>query len=72
MMYDFTEITQFIQTASYAEVRDTLDFLLNECTLDQTPNAETVRQWLQILQQRGGKFEKMTMLCTEFLQDTEQ
>ena len=72
MMSDFTEITQFIQTASAAEVRETLDFLLNECTLDETPNSQTVHQWLQILQQRGGKFEKMTMLCAEFLQGTEQ
>lgn len=64
------ELNELIQTGSAADIRETLDFLLNECTLDETPNRETVQTWAHILQQRGGKFSSLAHLCEQFLQET--
>lgn len=63
-------LQDFFQTATAAEVRETLDFLLNECSLDDLPSREEVQQWQHDLQQRGGKFAHIAhTLCTPFLSD---
>lgn len=64
------ELNDLIQTGAAADIRETLDFLLNECSLDETPDRETVQIWAQILQQRGGKFASLAQLCEQFLQET--
>lgn len=64
------ELHHFIQTANAVEIRETLDFLFNECSIDETPDRETVAQWRTFLQQRGGKFAPIADLCTQFLEET--
>lgn len=64
------ELNDLIQTGAAADIRETLDFLLNECSLDEAPDRETVQIWAQILQQRGGKFASLAQLCEQFLQET--
>lgn len=62
-----SQLTEFIQTASVAEIHETMDFLLNECTLDEAPDYQTVLHWQKILQHRGSKFEKIVQLCNSYL-----
>ncbi len=65
------EINQLIATSTPADIRETLDFLLNECSIDEMPSRELVIQWRDVLLQRGGKFTKIaTDLCEPFLQET--
>lgn len=62
------ELDDLMHTATAAEIREVLDFLLNECSLDQMPQPSEVQNWQQILQQRGGKFARIaTDLCQTFL-----
>ena len=64
-----TELTQLIQTDSYGEVQETLQFLLEECSLDQAPNREEIAQWRDILAMRGGKFQALAQQCQQSLND---
>lgn len=64
-----TELTQLIQTDSYGEVQETLQFLLEECSLDQAPNREEIAQWRDILAMRGGKFQALALQCQQFLNE---
>lgn len=64
------EINKLIQTSTPADIRETLDFLLNECSIDDMPSHELVSQWRDVLLQRGGQFAKIaTDLCEPFLQE---
>lgn len=65
-----SELDTFIQTASAADIRETLDFLLNECTIEDTPTVAEIHQWQTILRQRGGKFAQLADgLCQNFLDE---
>lgn len=61
--------TDFMQTASYGECAETLDFWLNECTLDEAPSAAVVQNWQQIFQSRGNKFLRLATLCQQWLNE---
>ncbi|MDO4434445.1 MAG: dioxygenase [Alysiella sp.] len=63
------KLTQTIQTESHTDVRETLIFLLEECSLDQAPSHEEIAQWQTILHQRGGKFTQLAQLCEQYLQE---
>ncbi|MDK4591711.1 dioxygenase, partial [Kingella kingae] len=39
------ELNQVIQTESYGEVQEVLQFLLEECSLDDAPSVAEVQQW---------------------------
>ncbi|NUE65802.1 MULTISPECIES: dioxygenase [Snodgrassella] len=62
--------TQLFQTASAGECAEVLDFWLNECSLDQAPDTQTVQQWQQLFQQRGSKFIRLASLCQQWLNET--
>ena len=62
-----TELAQLIQTAGYGEVQETLQFLLEECSLDQAPDREEIAQWRDILATRGGKFPALAQQCQQFI-----
>lgn len=64
------EITQQIQTDTAGEIAETLQFMLEECALDQAPDRQTVQQWHAILQQRGGKFQRLAQMCQTWLDET--
>ena len=64
-----TELAQLIQTAGYGEVQETLQFLLEECSLDQAPSREEIAQWRDILATRGGKFRALAQQCQQFLNE---
>jgi len=64
-----TELTQLIQTDSYGEVQETLQFLLEECSLDQAPSREEIAQWRDILATRGDKFQALAQQCQQFLNE---
>ena len=49
-----SELLDLIQTESAGIVAETLDFWLNECSLDEAPTAEEVTRWRDILTQLGG------------------
>lgn len=65
----FSEVTSLIRSEPYADVLETLCFFLDECSLDEAPSLEDVKLWRDILQQRGGKFLKLAVLCENFLKD---
>ena len=62
-----SELLDLIQTESAGIVAETLDFWLNECSLDEAPTAEEVTRWRNILTQRGGKFSRLATLCQTWL-----
>lgn len=64
------ELTDFIQTASKGEIRETLDFLFNECSLDEAPNIQDVAHWQTILMARGGSFRDLAQMCADFVNET--
>lgn len=64
-----TELAQLIQTAGYGEVQETLQFLLEECSLDQAPDREEIAQWRDILATRGSKFQALAQQCQQFLNE---
>lgn len=64
------EITKHIQTDSAGEIAETLQFMLEECPLDEAPDRETVQQWRDILQQRGEKFARVAQICQTWLDET--
>lgn len=65
------EITDFFRTAESAEARETLEFMLHECSLDQAPDRATVALWQTLLHERGGRFAALAALCRDWL-ETEQ
>lgn len=62
-------VLELIQSESPAMVRETLVFLLEECTIDEAPTKEEVKQWQQVLQQRGGKFISIAQLCQKWVEE---
>lgn len=63
------ELIEFIQNEPYADVQETLNFLLEECSIDDLPTDDEIVLWIDILQQRGGKFTKLAGACQAFLQE---
>lgn len=64
-----SEFIQLLQTETPALVGETLDFWLYECSVDQSPSAEEVVQWRDILQARGGKFARLASICQTWLDE---
>lgn len=64
------EITQHIQNDGVGEVAETLQFMLEECALDESPDRETVEQWCGILRQRGDSFARLVVMCELWLDET--
>lgn len=62
-------LNELIRTESPALIRETLDFLLYECSIDDTPSVEEVAQWCDILQNRGKKFLPLADLCTQWISE---
>lgn len=63
------EITKHIQSDSVSEVAETLQFMLEECTLDESPDLQTVQCWRDILQQRGHSFSHLAQMCQTWLDE---
>lgn len=63
-----SELNAMMQHDAYADVQETLLFLLEECSLDEAPSLAEVAQWQAIFNQRGGKFQKLAHLCEQFIQ----
>ncbi|WP_455229144.1 dioxygenase [Kingella denitrificans] len=64
-----SELTQSMQTESFGDIQETLHFLLEECSIDEAPSIDEIRQWQQILQQRGGKFARLAEQCRRFAEE---
>ena len=64
-----SELTLSMQTESFGDIQETLHFLLEECSIDEAPSSEEIRQWQQILQQRGGKFVRLAEQCRRFAEE---
>lgn len=62
-------LTELIQTENPTLVGETLQFLLEECSVDEMPSLEEVRQWQHILEQRGGKFQRLAQLCYNWIKE---
>ena len=60
-------ITELIRSETPSAVRETLEFMLYECSLDEAPAAEDVARWRDILRARGGKFLRLADLCQTWL-----
>lgn len=65
------EIRELLANESAGTVKETLDFMLYECSLDEAPNEKEVREWLDILHARGGKFAACSALCRRWLEESE-
>ncbi len=63
-------LTELIRHESVGLVEETLDFLLNECSLDDTPSAEEVREWQSLLAARGGRFNRLAEMCGRWLEES--
>ena len=64
-----SELTSSMQTESFGDIQESLHFLLEECSIDEAPSIEEIRQWQQILQQRGGKFVRLAEQCRRFAEE---
>lgn len=64
-----SELTQSMQTESFGDIQEILHFLLEECSIDEAPSIDEIRQWQQILQQRGGKFVRLSEQCRRFAEE---
>ena len=53
----------------YCAAAETLDFWLNESSLDEAPSAEEVAQWQAVLDERGGRFVRLAMMCADWLEE---
>ena len=62
-----SELLHLMQSESYGEVQETLQFFLDECSLDEVPSHEEITQWRDALQQRGGKFSALAQQCQQYL-----
>lgn len=62
-MTDYTALHQMLAEDDYGDIRETLLFFLEECSLDEAPSAEELRRWQTILSARGGKFTRLAELC---------
>ena len=64
-----SELTDLIETETVLVVDETLLFLLHECSLEEAPSVAEVSQWRDILQQRGGKFQRLSTECQRWLDE---
>ena len=64
-----SELTDLIETETVLVVEETLLFLLHECSLEEAPSVAEVSQWRDILQQRGGKFQRLSTDCQRWLDE---
>ena len=64
-----SELTDLIETETVLVVEETLLFLLHECSLEEAPSVAEVNQWRDILQQRGGKFQRLATECQRWLDE---
>ncbi|MDF7676246.1 dioxygenase [Neisseriaceae bacterium ESL0693] len=62
-------VTHFFETEPVSECDALLDFWLNECSLDQAPEAATVQHWQEIFTTRQGKFIRLANLCGQWLDE---
>ena len=63
------ELLDFFRTETVGAAAETLDFWLNECSLDEAPSAEEVAQWQAVLDERGGRFVRLAMMCADWLEE---
>ena len=64
-----SELNRLIQTESVAVIEETLNFLLYECSIDDSPSAEEIAVWRDMLAARGGKFLRLSKLCRTWLEE---
>lgn len=64
------ELLNLIRHDGVGDVQETLQFLLEECSIDEAPQREEVVQWRDILAQRGSKFARLAAMCQQFLDET--
>ena len=50
-------------------VAEILQFFLEECELEQAPDANTVAQCRDILAARAGKFQRLAQMCQDWLDE---
>lgn len=62
-----SQLADFFREEPLAVVAETLDFFLNECTVDEAPTVEEVAVWEGIFMQRGGKFVNLAVCCRDWL-----
>ncbi|MDO4696016.1 MAG: dioxygenase [Neisseria sp.] len=65
------EIRELIKTENAGTVKEALDFMLYECSLDEAPDVGEVCEWLNILHARGSKFSACSALCRQWLEESE-
>lgn len=66
-MQSFEEIREICRSGNAEEVRSIVNFMLWECEIEQGPSIEEVGAWHSLLSERGGKFEKIAIICQEWL-----
>lgn len=64
-------LNHIMQHDSFAEAKETLLFLLEECSLDESPSLNEVAHWQTIFTQRGGSFLKLAERCQQFIQENQ-
>ena len=64
-----SELLEFFRTETVGAAAETLDFWLNECSLDEAPTIEEVKLWRDELDKRGGKFIRLSTICQKWLDE---
>lgn len=68
-MQSFEEIREICRSGNAEEVRSIVNFMLWECEIEQGPSADEVNTWQTLLNERGGKFIKIAIICQEWLEE---
>ena len=63
----FDDLIEACRDEAAGTVAEILSFFLEECELDQAPDAATVAQCRDILAARGGKFQRLAQMCQDSL-----
>lgn len=66
-MQFFEEIREICRNGNAEEVRSVVNFMLWECEIEQGPSIDEVSVWHSLLNERGGKFVKVAVICQEWL-----
>lgn len=62
-------LCRFFETESAAAAAETLTFWLEECCLEDEPDAAEVAAWLAVFRSRGRGFARLAAACETWLDE---
>ena len=65
----FDVLIESCREEAAGSVAEILQFFLEECELDQAPDVATITLCRDILSARAGKFQRLALMCQEWLDE---